>query len=129
MWSSAKYLPENKDLDGLDLTAISCQTCVIVNIGNGSLKNQDALFEKLQMKVSFQEDVLVWNLCICCIIQTENLFQLKKNLHAFGGKHWKTFTKLDFAMHTDSLQHFFSPWAVNKETDSIQRAADAFYFV
>lgn len=69
-WSSAKYLPENKDLDELKLIAIPCQMCVIVNIGNGSLKNQDALFEKLQMKISLQEDVLVWNLCICCLIQT-----------------------------------------------------------
>lgn len=36
------------------------------------------------MKVSLQEDVLVWNFCICCVIQTENLFQFK-NPRVFGG--------------------------------------------
>lgn len=66
----------------MDLTSL--QSCVILNIGNGSLKNQEALFEKLQVKVSLQEDVLVWNLCTCCLTEAENLFQLKKS-HVFWG--------------------------------------------
>lgn len=31
---SAQYLPGNKDLDGFNLMANSCQTCVIVSVGN-----------------------------------------------------------------------------------------------